>query len=404
MYSQTVAALEKFDNQHDFERMCADILFALGYKDVELIAPRGGSDGGKDITFTTESGGRGLACVTLRGDIEKKFFEDFSKRRAGEFEKYIFFCTAYLTAQQKLKFAQYVVNTLHAELVSQDIEVLRSVLDSVLPSIREQYLGIKDDNKAHETHDLLKAEALVKQAAELLPTVRLEEYLQLGIRHAQTVIDGLPLEISGEYGQTFRVYTKDMLAPHIRSALAYLEETVLHAGLPDAEGLLYLACIYGYQKQFNEMITTIDKALTVDARIQEEFRQPRKLEILLLACGSDHSKIEQVSQKLGIPTVTKETFCSFITDFDLEGFTGYIKWIAVKRPNTPGEKDVHIINVCPPYVQYDGLVCAHSQLFETGRIECLTTSPQFVTVETLYDVLSRSFILVYPIKREYFYL
>jgi hypothetical protein len=128
MYSQTVAMLEKFDNQHDFERMCADILFALGYRDVELIAPRGGSDGGKDITFTTESGGKGLACVTLRTDIEKKFFEDFSKRRTGEFEKYIFFCTAYLTALQKLKFAQYAVNTLHAELLSQDIEALRSVL------------------------------------------------------------------------------------------------------------------------------------------------------------------------------------------------------------------------------------------------------------------------------------
>ena len=89
--------LEKFDNQHDFERMCADILFALGYRDVELIAPRGGSDRGKDIVFTTESGGKGLACVTLRGDIEKKFFEDFSKRQPGEFEKYVFFCTAYLT-------------------------------------------------------------------------------------------------------------------------------------------------------------------------------------------------------------------------------------------------------------------------------------------------------------------
>jgi hypothetical protein len=33
MYSQTVAALEKFDNQHDFERMCADILVGIGYKD-----------------------------------------------------------------------------------------------------------------------------------------------------------------------------------------------------------------------------------------------------------------------------------------------------------------------------------------------------------------------------------
>src|SRR5947209_814685 len=107
MYSQTIAALEKFDNQHDFERMCADILVGIGYKDVVLIAPRGGSDGGRDITFTTETGGNGLACVTLRSEIEKKFFEDFSKRQPGEFEKYIFFCTAYLTAQQKLKFARH---------------------------------------------------------------------------------------------------------------------------------------------------------------------------------------------------------------------------------------------------------------------------------------------------------
>ncbi len=426
MYSQTVAMLEKFDNQHDFERMCADILFALGYRDVELIAPRGGSDGGKDIVFTTESGGRGLACVTLRGDIEKKFFEDFSKRQSGEFEKYIFFCTAYLTAQQKLKFAQFVVNTLQSGLVTQDIEALRSVLDSVLLSIREQYLGIKDDkrtlfesmlavvrddlqrvgqarlllDKAHETHDLSKAEVLVKQAVELLPSVHLEEYLQLGIRHAEIVIDGLPLDISTEYGQTIRVYTKDMLATHVESALAYLQETILQAGLPDAEGLLYLACIYGYQKQYNEMITTIDKALLVDTRRQQEFRQPRKLEILLLACGSDRSKIEQVSQKLGIPPVTKETFCSFVTDFDMESFTGYIKLIAAKRPNRLGEKGVHIINICPPYVQNNGLVCAHSQVFETGQIEAITTSPQFVTIETLYDVLYRSFFLVYPVKRE----
>ncbi len=84
----------------------------------------------------------------------------------------------------------------------------------------------------------------------------------------------------------------------------------------------------------------------------------------------------------------------------MEGFTGYIKWIAVKRPNTPGEKGVHIINVCPPYVQNNGLVCAHSQVFESGQIESITTSPQFVTIETLYDVLCRSFFLVYPIKRE----
>jgi hypothetical protein len=219
------------------------------------------------------------------------------KRQAGEFEKYIFFCTAYLSAQQKLRFAQHVLNTLQAELVSQDIEALRSVLDSALTSIREQYLGIKDDKKArfesilaqmrddlqkeykarlllekaHETNDLLKAETLVKQAEELLPTIKLEEYLQLGMRNAQVVINGLPLEISGEYSQTIRVFTKDMLAQYIRSAIAYLEETVVSAGLPDAEGLMYLACMYGYQKKFNEMITTIPS--TRLSRLTQEYRR-----------------------------------------------------------------------------------------------------------------------------------
>ena len=145
MYSHTVVALEKYDNERDFERMCADILIAQGHKDVVLIAPRGGSDGGMDITFTTESGGKGLACVTLRKNIEKKFDEDFSKRKVGEFEKYILFCTAYLTAQQKLKFAKYCLNTLQAEFVPQDIEALRSLLDSLLKPIRNKYLDIQDN-------------------------------------------------------------------------------------------------------------------------------------------------------------------------------------------------------------------------------------------------------------------
>src|SRR6266851_1794118 len=130
MYTLTIAALDQFDNQHDFERMAADILNALDYMEVVLIAPRGGSDGGRDITFTTASGGKGLACVTLRKDIDAKFKEDFSKRQAGEYEKYVLFCTAHLTAQQKQKFDKYCVNNLKAELVVYDIEALRSLLDT----------------------------------------------------------------------------------------------------------------------------------------------------------------------------------------------------------------------------------------------------------------------------------
>lgn len=145
MYAQTITVLEKFDNQHDFERMAADILNALGHQNVVPIAPRGGSDGGRDITFTTESGGKGLACVTLRKDIDRKFDEDFSQRIPGEYEKYFLFCTAHLSAKQKLNFATYCANTLQAEFVPTDIEALRSLLDSVLKPIRESYLRIQDN-------------------------------------------------------------------------------------------------------------------------------------------------------------------------------------------------------------------------------------------------------------------
>jgi hypothetical protein len=51
MLSQTRHAIEEFDNQHDFERMAADVLNALGYQSVEPMAPGGGGDGGKDIKF-----------------------------------------------------------------------------------------------------------------------------------------------------------------------------------------------------------------------------------------------------------------------------------------------------------------------------------------------------------------
>jgi hypothetical protein len=44
-------ALEDFDNLHEFERMAANVLDALGYSNVELMTPRGGSDGGRDIKF-----------------------------------------------------------------------------------------------------------------------------------------------------------------------------------------------------------------------------------------------------------------------------------------------------------------------------------------------------------------
>lgn len=140
MYSHTMAALEKFDNQHDFERMCADILNASSNNNVVLVAPQGGSDDGKDIIFTTEDGKRGLACVTLRKNIEKKFLEDFSQRKAGDFDHYMLFCTAYITSAQKSRFALYCTEKLNASFIPIDIEALRSLLDSKLVIVKEKWI------------------------------------------------------------------------------------------------------------------------------------------------------------------------------------------------------------------------------------------------------------------------
>lgn len=159
MYAQTTAVLEKYDNQHDFERLCAAILNAQGFKDVVLIAPRGGGDGGKDITFTTESGGKGLACVTLRKDIEKKFKEDFHQRKQGEFDKYILYCTAYLTKQQKLDFSSHCNAKLQAEFLPQDIEALASLLDTTLVTVRKKWLYLTDEER-QERQDAISQLAL----------------------------------------------------------------------------------------------------------------------------------------------------------------------------------------------------------------------------------------------------
>jgi hypothetical protein len=149
MYSVTTQALRDYDNQHEFERMCADILNTLGYRHVTLQAPRGGSDEGKDITFISGQNGneKGLACCTLRKDIEKKFNEDFSQRQMGEFQFYILFCTTYLTHSQKVKFGKYCLDNIDAELIIYDGEALRSLLDTVIRQVRQDHLHITDESQ-----------------------------------------------------------------------------------------------------------------------------------------------------------------------------------------------------------------------------------------------------------------
>lgn len=101
MLSPTKYALEEFDNAHDFERMCADILNSLGYQHVTPIAPQGGNDGGKDIEYTTSDKSKGLACVSLEKKYKTKFINDLNKHKKGDYSEYIIFSNQYITAKNK---------------------------------------------------------------------------------------------------------------------------------------------------------------------------------------------------------------------------------------------------------------------------------------------------------------
>ena len=101
MHSATHRALQDFDNQHEFEPLAADVLNALGFSDVEPIAPRGGADGGKDIKFR-EGELAGVAFVTLDKGIRDKFAFDFAKLNKGE-GKIALFCNVDVTPKNRVR-------------------------------------------------------------------------------------------------------------------------------------------------------------------------------------------------------------------------------------------------------------------------------------------------------------
>ena len=144
MFTQTKNFLAEFDNSHDFERMCADILIEddSEYKDVTLRAPGGGPDGGRDIEFKTKDGKSGLACVTLRKDIKTKYYEDFGQRRPRDYDFYIFLCTAVITHKHKDEFTEHCKTKLKAEdLRLIDGETMRSLLDTKCIQTRKTWFN-----------------------------------------------------------------------------------------------------------------------------------------------------------------------------------------------------------------------------------------------------------------------
>lgn len=175
MFSQTRRSLEDFDNQHDFERMAADILNALGYQDVEPMAPGGGADKGTDIKFR-ENDAPGIAFVTLEKKVRDKFNRDLTKQNDGE-GVIALFCNVDVSPSLKLDLArQALAKGYRVDIF--ELERLRSLLDSSLKEIRRRYLGIDDEVSAKlrsEVRKLLRFPEAIPNAND--PPTLVERFL-----------------------------------------------------------------------------------------------------------------------------------------------------------------------------------------------------------------------------------
>ena len=173
MLSLTKEALKEFDNAHDFERMCEDILNSLGYQHVTPIAPQGGNDGGKDIEYTTSDKSKGLACVSLEKKYKTKFISDLNKHKKGDYGEYIIFSNQYITAKDKKDIQTHCGNRLDAYCKIKDIECLRSLLDTTFQQIRKKYLNIKTEDNIQFHFEITKI-THYKLDANIINNVRTE--------------------------------------------------------------------------------------------------------------------------------------------------------------------------------------------------------------------------------------
>lgn len=265
------------------------------------------------------------------------------------------------------------------------------LLEDIQKMIRAERL-LSEADKYPSPQGLMEKEKLVQQAVALWPDFKQRAFRQLGIDMSVSVISGFKMNMLG-YSSRLR---RDELEWLSNSAVSYLEETVLPTVSPDTDGLLYLACMYGYRDRFADMLKITDRVITIDEAMQERFRAFKVLITLLRACDADRTRLEGLTRKLGLSPTTKTSFCDYVQNFDFVKFHSFIEWIAVKRPNAKGEPGIFIIKITPPYPANERKVDASALRVEDLKGETIVAVDKPVTIEELFDLLNPLFFLICP--------
>jgi hypothetical protein len=326
--------------------------------------------------------------------------------------------TKHAQAMSQIQTAQNDISTKHSEAM-QEIAQARGEAEKQHTEALQEIKQARDEARAETilleakkfATSLMDKDERVNKAVALYPDFKQSEWRQLGHEMSVAVIDGFDrikqMSLKAARYPFDPPYSESRLDEDIRTfftdrAIRYLTETVLNPAIPDAQGLLYLACMYGCRNQYDEMMKVLDKASQVSQIVQvmkAEYRERPMMLILVGACGSDQTKIKRLRKTLDLPHTTKTYFCKYAKEFPLKTHqlpASYIEWIAVRKPEVAGESGTFTIKITPPYPSNQEKVDAFF-VGSNGIPETTIPVENQVSIEELYGILTSSFMLFCPI-------
>jgi hypothetical protein len=227
----------------------------------------------------------------------------------------------------------------------------------------------------------------IERAVTIWPPLKQSEHRGWGIRLAEAIFYGVH-------------YPADLKTWIVTNAVRFLEESV--ASDPDAEALLYLACMYGYRDEYDAMIASTKKAVKLDEDIKEQFQGNAVLLILLKACGNNRDHMEKLGNSIGLELpISQEGFCRTMRKVDWVAQRGtFINWTAIKKPGRTGDQGRFIIKVMAANDLNGEEVyasCYHQDSMG-GNVYVPETKigdrDNQVTLEKLYEELDKTFLLI----------
>lgn len=137
--SPTIYCLENITDYFQFERLCHDLMFRIGYRDIE---PLGGfHDRGRDAIHISLDGEVTIFAYSVREDWRAKLAEDADKinRHGHECAKLIFMTTSSFSAGERDEAVSTVQNDYGWQLVLYGLERLRVWLDSAYREVKSSH-------------------------------------------------------------------------------------------------------------------------------------------------------------------------------------------------------------------------------------------------------------------------